>query len=51
MASAFSLADTWDDGKRVYVSGTVIESENSVTSGDKKLIIFQQAESCGAGGV
>jgi hypothetical protein len=34
MALAFSLVDTWDDGKRVHVSGTVAATGNYVTSGD-----------------
>lgn len=33
MALAFSLVDTWDDGKRVRVSGTVAATSNYVTSG------------------
>ena len=34
MALAFSLVDTWEDGKRVHVSGTVTASGNYVTGGD-----------------
>src|SRR5277367_7056745 len=34
MALAFSLVDTWEDGKRVHVSGTVVATGNYVTSGD-----------------
>ncbi len=34
MALAFSSVDTWDDGQRVHVSGTVAASGNYVTSGD-----------------
>jgi hypothetical protein len=34
MAITFSLVDTWDDGKRVHVSGTIVASGNYTTSGD-----------------
>lgn len=34
MALTFSLVDTWDDGKRIHVSGTVTASGNYATSGD-----------------
>jgi hypothetical protein len=34
MALAFSLVDTWEDGKRVHVSGTVTATGNYATSGD-----------------
>jgi hypothetical protein len=34
MALAFSLVDTWDDGKRVHVSGTITATGNYVTGGD-----------------
>ena len=34
MALTFSLVDTWDDGKRVHVSGTIVASGNYTTSGD-----------------
>lgn len=34
MALTFSLVDTWDDGKRIHVSGTITASGNYVTSGD-----------------
>jgi hypothetical protein len=34
MALAFSLVDTWDDGKRIHVSGTVTATGSYVTSGD-----------------
>src|SRR5579871_6396467 len=34
MALAFSLVDTWDDGKRVHVSGTVAASGNYASGGD-----------------
>jgi hypothetical protein len=34
MALAFSLVDTWDDGKRIHVSGTVAGTGNYVTGGD-----------------
>jgi len=30
----FSVVDTWDDGKRIHVSGTVVPSGNYTTSGD-----------------
>ncbi len=33
MALAFSLVDTWDDGKRVHVCGTVTASGNYATGG------------------
>ena len=28
MALAFSLVDTWDDGKRIHVSGTIAATGN-----------------------
>jgi hypothetical protein len=31
MALTFSLIDTWDDGKRIHVSGTIAASGNYVT--------------------
>jgi hypothetical protein len=34
MALTFTLVDTWDDGKRVHVSGTVAASGNYSTGGD-----------------
>jgi hypothetical protein len=34
MALTFSLVDTWDDGQRVHVSGTVAASGNYSTGGD-----------------
>jgi len=34
MALAFTLVDTWDDGKRIHVAGTVAASGNYTTSGD-----------------
>jgi hypothetical protein len=34
MALTFSLVDTWEGGKRVHVSGTIVASENYTTSGD-----------------
>jgi hypothetical protein len=34
MALTFTLVDTWDDGKRVHVAGTVAASGNYSTSGD-----------------
>jgi hypothetical protein len=34
MALAFTLVDTWDDGKRVHVAGTVAASGTYSTSGD-----------------
>jgi len=34
MALTFSLVDTWDDGKRIHVSGTIAASGNYATSGD-----------------
>src|SRR5215470_17568426 len=34
MAPTFSLVDTWDDGKRIHVSGTVAASGNYSTGGD-----------------
>jgi hypothetical protein len=34
MALTFSIIDTWEDGKRVHVSGTVVASGNYTTSGD-----------------
>jgi hypothetical protein len=34
MALTFSLIDTWDDGKRVHVTGTAAASGNYSTGGD-----------------
>jgi hypothetical protein len=34
MALTFNLIDTWDDGKRVHVTGTVAASGNYATGGD-----------------
>jgi hypothetical protein len=34
MALTFSLVDSWDDGKRIHVAGTVAVSGNYATSGD-----------------
>ena len=34
MALAFSLVDTWDDGKRIHVAGTVSASGNYTIGGD-----------------
>lgn len=34
MALTFTLVDTWDDGKRVHVSGTVAASGSYTTGGD-----------------
>jgi len=34
MALTFTLVDTWDDGQRIHVSGTVAASGNYTTSGD-----------------
>ena len=34
MALAFTLVDTWDDGKRIHVSGTATASGNYSTGGD-----------------
>jgi hypothetical protein len=34
MALAFTLVDTWDDGQRIHVAGTVAASGNYTTSGD-----------------
>ncbi|MGA9180578.1 MAG: hypothetical protein WB117_06430 [Candidatus Acidiferrales bacterium] len=34
MALTFSVVDTWDDGKRIHVSGTVAATGSSTTSGD-----------------
>lgn len=34
MALTFSLVDTWDDGKRVHVTGTVAASGSYTTGGD-----------------
>jgi hypothetical protein len=34
MALTFSAVDTWDDGKRIHVSGTVTATGNDATSGD-----------------
>ena len=34
MALTFSLIDTWDDGKRIHVSGTIAALGNYTTGGD-----------------
>src|ERR1700689_5369902 len=34
MALAFSLVDTWDDGKRIHVSGTIAATGSYATGGD-----------------
>lgn len=34
MALTFSLVDTWDDGKRIHVTGTAAASGNYSTGGD-----------------
>jgi hypothetical protein len=34
MALTFTLVDTWQDGNRVHVSGTVVASGNYTTGGD-----------------
>ena len=34
MALAFTLVDTWDDGQRIHVTGTVTASGNYSTGGD-----------------
>jgi hypothetical protein len=34
MALAFTLVDTWDDGKRIHLAGTVSASGNYSTGGD-----------------
>ena len=34
MALTFSLVDTWDDGKRIHVAGTVSASGSYSTGGD-----------------
>lgn len=34
MALTFALVDTWDDGKRIHVSGTIAASGNYSTGGD-----------------
>ena len=34
MALTFTLVDTWDDGKRVHVTGTIAASGNYTTGGD-----------------
>lgn len=34
MALTFSIVDTWDDGKRIHVSGTVVATGNYTTGGD-----------------
>ena len=34
MALTFNLVDTWDDGKRIHVSGTVAASGSYATGGD-----------------
>lgn len=34
MALAFTLVDTWDDGRRIHVAGTIAASGNYATGGD-----------------
>jgi hypothetical protein len=34
MALAFTLVDTWDDGQRIHVAGTVAASGSYTTGGD-----------------
>lgn len=34
MPLAFTLVDTWDDGKRIHATGTVAASGNYATGGD-----------------
>jgi hypothetical protein len=34
MALTFSVVDRWDDGKRIYVSGTIAATGNYTTGGD-----------------
>lgn len=34
MALAFTLVDTWDDGKRIHVAGTIAASGSYTTGGD-----------------
>jgi hypothetical protein len=34
MALTFSIVDTWDDGNRIHVSGTVAATGSYTTSGD-----------------
>lgn len=34
MALAFNLVDTWDDGQRIHVAGTVAASGNYSAGGD-----------------
>jgi len=34
MALTFTLVDTWADGKRIHVAGTVVASGNYATNGD-----------------
>lgn len=34
MALTFTLVDTWDDGKRIHVTGTVAAAGSYVTGGD-----------------
>jgi hypothetical protein len=34
MALTFTLVDTWDDGKRIHVSGTIAASGSYSTGGD-----------------
>jgi len=35
MALTFSVVDTWDDGKRIHVSGTIAATGNYTTNGDR----------------
>jgi hypothetical protein len=34
MALAFTLVDTWDDGRRIHVAGTITASGSYATNGD-----------------
>jgi hypothetical protein len=35
MALTFSVVDTWVDGKRIHVSGTIAATGNYTTNGDR----------------
>jgi len=34
MALAFTLVDSWDDGRRIHMAGTIVVSGNYVTGSD-----------------
>jgi hypothetical protein len=49
MALTFSVVDTWEDGKRVHVSGTVAATGNYTTGGASPVDRVGPAVSSGHG--